>query len=307
MESVVLSIVKLFLMLAVGFVARKLSVMDKATTKGLSSLLIKVTLPALIFTSMQRSYTPQLFSESLTVLGISAGVYAMYFVVALIVGKTFRAPDRDKGVYQFVVLFSNVAFMGFPVLASVFGNDSIFFAAMFNIPFHFLVFTVGVVMMTRGHESGKSLSPALFLSSGVLMTLAGFLFFLFQIPVWAPLFDTLKLVGDLTIPLSLITVGSILTEVSPKEVLSGWRIYVLTALRLLILPAIVYAVLRPFVSGGYLLYVPVVLAAMPAAVNAPLIAQEYGGNEILASKILFVSTSLSLVTVPLVLIFLSSH
>lgn len=294
------------MMLFAGFAARKSEIIDQHTTKGLSALLIKVTLPALIFTSMQKEFSNELLRESVVITALSFGVYGIYFIIALATGRILRGGVKDTGVYQFAILFSNVGFMGFPVLGSVFGQDSIFYAAMFNIPFHFFVFTLGVYLMTRGHAADARFDWRLFLSPGIVATVAGFVFFISGLKLPAVIYDPVKYVGDITIPLSMITVGSILTEVHHKELMAGWRIYYISFMRLLVLPAVVFFFVRLFTDNPMMIYVPVVIAAMPVAVNAPLIAHEYKGNALLASRLLFVSTLLSLFTLPVVLMILKA-
>lgn len=306
MNIIFISVIKLFMMLSAGFAARKSGVIDQHTTKGLSALLIKVTLPALIFTSMQKDFSPALLRESFIITALSLGVYGLYFVIALFTGKVLRGGKRDTGVYQFAILFPNVGFFGFPVLSSVFGEGSIFYAAMFNIPFHFFVFTLGVYLMTRGHEEDAVFDWKLFFSPGIIATVAGFVFFVFSLKLPSVVYDPVKFVGDVTIPLSMITVGSMLTEVHHKELIAGWRVYFISFMRLILLPAVVFVFVRLFTDNPMLISVPVVIAAMPVAVNAPLIAQEYNGNALLASRILFLSTLLSLFSLPLVLMVLQA-
>ena len=306
MSAVFISVIKLFMILFAGFVSRKSGVIDQHVTKGLSSLLIKVTLPAMIFTSMQKEFSSELLRESFLITALSFGVYGMYFILALLTGVLLGEDKKDTGVYQFAIIFSNVGFIGFPVLSSVFGQDSIFYAAMFNIPFHFFVFTLGVYLMTRGHSEDAEFDWKLFLSPGIVATVAGFIFFVFSLKLPLIIYDPLKFVGDVTVPLSMITVGSMLTEVNHKELVAGWRVYFICLMRLAVLPAIVFFFVRLFTSNPIMVFVPVVLAAMPVAVNAPLIANEYKGNALLASRLMFVSTLLSLLTLPVVLMILKS-
>ncbi|MCL1865511.1 MAG: AEC family transporter [Spirochaetes bacterium] len=295
---------KLFLMILVGFIGRKSNVIDKQTTKGLSALLIKITLPVLIFASMQKEFAEELLSRSFIITGLSFGIYAVYFIIAIIIDKLLKGGNKDTGAYQFAILFSNVGFMGFPVLSSVFGDESIFYAAMFNIPFHFFVYTIGVYLMTRGHSDSTKFNLRLFFNPGVIATVLGFIFFYFSIKLPSIIYDPLKLIGNITIPMSMVTVGSMLTEIHHRELVAGWRVYFISFMRLIILPAIVFFFVRLFTDDPMMIYVPVVIAAMPVAVNAPLVAHEYNGNALLASRLMFISTLLSLFTLPIVLLIL---
>jgi len=135
---------------------------------------------------------------------------------------------------------------------------------------------------------------------------AGFIFFIFSLKLPVIIYDPVKLAGDVTVPLSMITVGSMLTEVHYKEMMAGWRVYFISFMRLALLPAVVFFFVRLFTDNPMMISVPVVLAAMPVAVNAPLIANEYNGNVLLASRLMFVSTLLSLITLPVVLMILKA-
>ncbi|MDP3486394.1 MAG: AEC family transporter, partial [Bacillota bacterium] len=143
-------ILVLFIILIAGYIARKLDVVDDRMTKGFSSLLLKLALPALIIDSLQQTYSPELLREGGLILLISFVVYGASGVLALFLPRLLRSEQGEIGVFRFALLFSNVGFMGYPVVLAIFGQEGLFYAAIYNLPFNLLVFTLGVVVMTLG-------------------------------------------------------------------------------------------------------------------------------------------------------------
>lgn len=303
-QSVLNQILVLFLTLVVGYLARRLRVFDEQATKGLSSLLLKVALPALIIDSLQQSFSPELLKASGQVLVIAFCVYAASGLLALLVGKLLKAPDSDIGVYRFALMFSNVGFMGYPVINAVFGSEAVFYAAIYNLPFNLIVFTLGILIISWGGEkAAQQVTPAMFFNPATISVAIGFALFLFSVKLPGPLATTVSQLGSLTTPLSMILIGALLASTKLSETLGNWRIYVVSSLRLLIIPLAIWGVLRTLTSDPLLIGVPTIIAAMPVAANTAILAQEYKANSLLASQLVFVSTLLSIITIPLLAYF----
>ncbi|NLW17413.1 MAG: AEC family transporter [Firmicutes bacterium] len=305
-QNVLNQILVLFLILIVGYVARRLRVFGEEMTKGLSSFLLKVALPALIVDSLQQSFTPELLRASGQVLVIAFVVYLASGLLALLVGKLLKAPATDIGVYRFALMFSNVGFMGYPVVNAVFGSEAVFYAAIYNLPFNLIVFTVGILIISLGGQrETQKITPAMFFNPATVSVAIGFMFFLFSVKLPTPLAITVEQLGSLTTPLSMILIGALLANSNFKEMLGNWRIYVVSSLRLLVIPLTIWLVLRNVTTDPLLIGVPTIIGAMPVAANSAILAQEYGANSFLASQMVFVSTLLSVVTIPLIAYFLA--
>lgn len=313
-QSIVLGkVFVLFLLLLAGFAARRLQLFDDATTRGLNTILLKITLPALTIVSMQMNYNAALLAESIQLLGISICVYAASFLIALALPLFLKPKSGEKGVFQFVILFSNVAFMGFPVVKSVFGESALFYAAIYNLPFNFLSFTLGVILLMQDRSfsrtteigSGYRISIKQLLNPGVVAVLIGFAFFALNIRLPQVIKEPLELLGNVTIPMSMFVIGAILAQNSLTKAFTNWRLYVLAALRLLVLPYILWLILRNVIDNKMFLGVIVLICGMPAAASTPILAQAYGGNYETAAQSVFLSTMLSVFTIPLLALILA--
>lgn len=289
----------LFLFMAVGIGAGRLRILDEATTKGLSRFLVTFVLPALILDSMQQPLTPALRSQAWTILGISFGVYGLSFLLAFPLVRLLGARGGEAGALVFGAVFSNVVFMGFPVFEALFGRESLFIASIYNIPFQLLAFSLGPFILSRSAGGKARLRAGGFVTPAGLATFLGFGLFLLGFHLPGFLGKAAGLLGSMTTPLSMALVGAILSRLPLKALAGGARTWALALYRLAFLPALLLAVLRLLGFQGLLLYLPVVAASMPVAVNAAILAEAYGGDSRTASALVLVTTLLSLLSIPL--------
>jgi predicted permease len=293
-------VIVLFIIMVVGFYAKKRKFLNTSVDKGLSELLINITLPFMIVTSFNIKYEAEMVINAEKIL-----MYSFFIHLSLIfISKVFffKFQKSKQQVFRFITIFCNVGFMGYPVLESIYGGIGVFYAAIFNIPFNILVWTVGVMIYT-GEKDFKSMRKAI--TNPALAAVAiGLILFLFSVNLPVPIETSLKLVGSTTTPISMIIIGSMLAELEFKNIFSDFAIYYATVVRLLIVPMIIYVVLKFLKVDELLLNICVILQAMPAAVTTAIIAEKYGGDGLLASQCVFITTIVSVITIPIVILFL---
>jgi malate permease and related proteins len=301
--TVVDQVLVLFILLVVGYVIRKLKLIDYVVTRGISSLLVNLTLPALVITAMQLDFSPSRLNESFLVIGISGACYGLSLLIGWAATALIRPAHGDRGVYRFSSVFANVGFIGYPVLDAIWGRESLFYVALCNIWFNVLLFTLGTRLVAAGKpkaEESKADRLGAFLNPGTIATVLGFLLFISSVKLPLVLGKPLELLGNATTPLAMMVTGSFLAQIKFSSIWTDARVYVFTAVRLIVIPVIVFLLLWLAGVRGMVLAVPVVLAAMPVGVNASIMADQFGGGSEKASQIVFISTLFSIVTVPLV-------
>ena len=287
----------LVLLIAAGYVAVSTKIVDPRATRGLSGLLINITIPALIVASMQVPFTPERLVGAETLVLATAVLYVFSFALAWVVSKAMRVPAAEEGVLQFAIVFGNVGFMGFPVALTLFGEESLFYVAIFNLVFNVLVFSVGIAMLTGEREGG--FDPRLLANPGIAASVVGLALFLGSVEIPAPFIDAIGLLGGVTTPLAMIIVGAMLATFPAREMVGDWRIWATSAVLLLAVPVAYCYLFSPVFSDPLVNGVMITMAAMPAAANTAIFAEQYGADARLASQIVFVSTIGSLVTIPL--------
>jgi predicted permease len=294
---IVTQVTTLFLIMAIGFIARKAKILNPESTKGLMALLVNITAPLTALTAFQFDFSKQMLDEAGVVLFFSIAVHLFSILLSKVL--FFRMPDVTGRVLRFATVFSNCAFMGYPVIGGFFGPRGVFLTAIYVAVFNIFAWTYGVFIFTSKADR-DSLKHAL-LNPGVISVVLGMLMFLFSIKLPRPLAQTFELVGGMTTPISMLIIGSLLAELKFTELFSGLAVYYGSMVRLLVIPLLSLSCLRFFGIKGIVLGVCVLAVAMPAATLTAPLADQNGGDARFASRVVFLSTIFSMVTIPVVL------
>lgn len=293
-------IIILFLIMIVGFIAKRKNIMNNEVSRGLTELVLNVTFPFMIIASFNFEYSKEMMNTGMIILGIS---FAAHLLLIAAGGILFRKyPQNLKGVLRFITVFSNCGFMGYPVINSIYGTVGVFYTAIYNIPFNIFMWTFGVMFFT-GEKNTKDIKKVL-LNPGIIAVFIGLILFIFSIKLPYVIYSTLDLIGATTTPLSMMIIGSMLADSDLKTIFSGFTVYYAALLRLVITPAVVFAILYLAGARGMLLGIPVLISGMPAAANTAIMAEKFNADSMFASKCIFITTLLSAVTIPLILLFL---
>ena len=296
MSAIISKMLMLFLLIAVGFAAYKLKAIDRVANKSLSRFVLNITLPCTVLDSVMEGVPSASAGDAGLFFLLVALIYAIQFALALITPGLLRAPKQDRGVYIFAMVFANVAFMGYPLTEVIFGPASAFYVSILNIMFNLLCYTVGILLLS-GSSEGVNLK--LLISPANIATILAIIIYVTHIQFPPIITDTVGTLGRVTTPVSMILVGSILATLPVRAIFDEKRIWGLCALRLVAAPAAVWAVLHIFLHDPFILGILTVLAAMPTATMTSMLSLEYGANEKLASQIVFITTLLSAVTIPI--------
>ncbi len=298
-SSIINLMLILLILLLVGVFARKTGVINDQANKHLTRIVVVLAQSAMILAAVMNAEPSLTGLELLGLVGISFVAYAIMLVVVVLFTWVLRIKPGDRGVFQFMALFGNVGFMGFPIVASLFGDAAVFYASLFNIPFNLLTYSLGVMMISSGSGKKARINFKQFLNAPLISAVVAVLIFVLKIPIPKPIAGATELLGDMVVPAAMLVIGSSLGNMSLKEVFGDWRLYVLAPVKLILMPVIIWAILRIFVTNPLILGMATVLASMPVAANSTLLCTEYKGNEALASKGVFITTVLSVLTIPL--------
>lgn len=282
--------------IAAGYLARRLGYLGGETDQKLSKIILNITMPCLIIASVTTGETLPEASKILSTLKVAAVFYGVEMLVAVAAPRILGGTEQQKGVWRYILVFPNVAFIGYPVTVAVFGPEALFYAVILVLPFNLLAYSIGPLMLAgRAKFRWQQLASPCIIAAVLALVVA-----LCRLSLPALVGECAAFVGDLTTPLSLLVVGSLLAGLSVKQVFASPRLWVLTALRLLLLPALLWVILgwmqvEPLVAG-----IAVVLMAMPAAVNGAMLCMEYHGDTECMAQGTFLTTLVSIFTIPVV-------
>ncbi len=297
----------LFSLILVGYVVKKLNVVSDEFQAGIAPLIMNVTLPAFILSSMNFEFSVETLKSSGLLVVISFALYGLAFIFSKLYSKVVKNDDGKRAVIEYTIMFSNTGYMGYPVVAQLFGEKGVFYAAVYNLSFNILIWTYGVDLLSGKSSSGLPLKERLkaLINPGLIAVVLGFVIFVLNWSFPKPVADLLAMIGSTTTPLSMMFIGFILTEVNADDILKNHQLWLVSAIRLIALPAASYFVLLLFGFSGLTLYIPVVIVAMPAAVNTAIFASRYNADYRLGSLLIFASTLLSIVTIPVLMMLIN--
>ena len=291
----------LLILLIIGYVCAKLNVTTKEFNKVASKVAINVFFFAMIISSVANKEIPMTGSELTFGIAMMFVFILISLVLAVLTPRVFRIKDGDIGMYELLIGFMNTAFIGYPVIQAMYGEESVFFAATSGIPFNLAIYTIGIIMLNKNRNDGAKLNFKNILTPPLIATVISIFIFAFKIPVPSIIDEACDLMAGAAIPLSMFVVGSSLGDVPLKEAFSDKRMYLLSFVRLIVCPAVVWLLLKPFVSNSVMLGTIVILASTPMPVIATILGIQYGRDGVESSKGIFLSTVLSMVTMPAII------
>jgi len=297
---VINQMVQLFMILGLGYFLNKINLFDADLNQKLNKLLLYVTTPAMVLASVSSVKQSSNDEEVIFVLFVAIVVFALLPLISYVIVRMMNIPIHQRGLYMFMTVFSNIGFMGFPVMKAIFGNEAVFYTAIFNMVFNFLVFTLGVVLINYGTTNQVKLSAKNLLSPGIISSLVAIIVYFLKIPIPTVLGSTFDMVGNITTPIAMMLIGSTLANINIKEVFTEFRIYPYTIIKQLLIPIIAYPILKYFIASPLVLGVALINLAMPVGNSAVLFANEYDGDVELSAKSVFITTLSSVFTIPLI-------
>lgn len=301
-KEVMANVVSLFLVILAGVYGVKRKFINDEIQKGLTKILINITLPLLIISSFSVE-----FDDSMKGNIGKAFIYSLiFFIIAGIISKVLLIPIKDKekkSVLQFCNVFSNCGFIGFPIISSIYGAEGVVYTAIFNLFFNVFVWSYGVALYTD--KLDKKTLKKILVNPGIVAVYIGLPIMLLNIHIPECLSKSIDLIGDMTTPLSMIIIGCILTKVKIKEAFKDWILYYESLIRLIIIPITIFVIAKVMKDDSILIKTIIVLQAMPAATMASIVAENLGKDSKFAAIVIFVTTLLSVVTFPLILSIIS--
>ncbi len=289
----------LFSLMVIGFAARKFGVLSHAANGEISRLILKICMPAFILSSMNFEFSADMMRDANLLIVMSFIVYGASIIISKIYSGVTKPDKKSKSVIEYVIIFSNSGFMGYPVIAMALGDKGVFYAAMYNLSFNVVVWTYGALLFSGEKLSFRALKHLV--QPATVAIVVGYVMFISSMSFPAPILSLLKMVGGMTTPLSMMFIGAVLTEIDVRTSLKNGHVYMTSAIRLLLLPFLTYLVLTAIRLTGYTLMIPVIITGMPAAVNTAILASDFGADYKMASLLVFISTLFSMVTIPLMI------
>jgi predicted permease len=243
----------------------------------------------------------------------SAGLMLLAMTVSALISiavvKMMKVPQSDRGVYRMLLTFTNNGFMGYPLSLAVFGEDGLFLMIIANAIFMIYLYSVGIILLIYDKDGKMDIKSAMksILSIPFITSAIGLLMFFFGIHLPFLVENFLKTIGDMTIPLSMLIIGIQLTESRVRDVLTNKYLYITMLLKLIVMPVLLFGlfVWLPFNSLAFCIVI--FAMTLPSAAVIPVLSDLYGTNTKVASQGVFLTTMLSMITIPIYALLLTLY
>lgn len=320
-------ILVLLTMMALGFFAEKKHWVTDSGYRQISGLVVNIFNPMLVVNGVLAN---TLTVDSRMVFENLRGV-VLYFAVMILLGmigsRLLFPADRERRQYQLMYVFSNVGFMGIPVLSGLFGTECVIYITFYILGFNLLLYTYGIAVVRRDGSSLHAVSDKMtarvdvagikasegdkdrkkekgswhkIVNPGVVACIAAILIFVFQLRLPDAALTFFDYMGNATIPLSMIVIGISIGKMPFRTFFSSARMYLFCAVKLLAAPLAAAFLFRGLFDSEMLFGIFVLMFSMPVGSIVTMIFNEYGRGETVCSQGIVLSTLLSLITIPVV-------
>ena len=295
MQVIISQMAVLFILIAAGYVTGKIKMLTTEGIKTLSRIVLNISTPSVILTSVLGDTGGITVSKTAYFMLLTLIAHVLYFAVALPASRAL-GKTKNTGLFCAMITFGNVGFMGYPVAQAIFGFESMYYAALFNVVFNIIVYSVGIIMIS---EKGGRVNLKVLLNATLFASLISFIIVFTGFRVPNIISDALRLAGGINTPCAMLVIGATLSQIAFKDVFSEWRLYPVALLKVIVMPILSWLVFRQFVTDELMLGLLIILSGMPIAAAVAMISIEYGGDGRIASSGIFLTTLISGATIPL--------
>lgn len=285
----------LFILMLVGFISIKKNIISSSSRKSFSDLLINFVLPCNIIASfMSQKFTADMLVKSVTILLVSFGVQILNIIMSKFL---YRGIEHDKQmVLRYATICSNATFIGLPIIGGIYGDEGILYTSIALLPLRISMWSAGLALFTV--TSRKDTIKTLVTHPCIIAVFIGFAIMILNIPLPVFLSKSIISLSNCNTFLSMLVIGMILGEIDFKTVFSKLVIYY-AFVRLALMPIIIYIILTVLGIDSVVRGVATLMAAMPAGSTTAILASKYDCDAQFASKVIFVSTLISMASIPL--------
>lgn len=298
LTTVFFQMLSLLIMIGAGVLAAKTNMVDDHTNSHLSSLIVNIFNPLLVFSSAANSVGTVSTDAMTIVWGIAIGMFAIFIVAGMILSPLFDRDHLQRKIYQLMFVFSNTGFIGIPVVSSILGSEYIIYVTEFMLVYTVIFYTYGTALL-EGKFSLSSLKSMF--NSGTVFSVAALLLIFLNIHLPGFILSAVTYLGNATTPLALLAVGFTLAKSDLRKTFSDVKLYIFSIVKLLVLPLFMLPLLHLVTNDHGLIAVSMIMFGMPVG-NMPLmLGTQKGIDCTTCSAAIILTTVLCVLTIPVLM------
>ena len=286
----------MFALMLLGLLLSRRGMITEQGSRDLSNVLLYAVIPCVIL----RSYMSEFSTEKLRAMGLSALIAVIAFAASIAVA--YLTCGTRHRIENFAVAFGNAGFIGIPLVTAVFGPEAAFYVVSFSTFANLLQWAYGIVIISGKKETMNL--RMVFVNPVFISMVIGIALFVLQPTLPTVVTGTIGYIADGNTVLAMIILGYYLSKVQLRGLFADVRLYLFSALRLLVVPAVTILVFLPFpFARGEITLITLIAAATPIASSTAIFAQKFDQDYRRAVSYVCLSTILSVATLPLVMLF----
>ncbi len=289
--------IKIFVIMAIGFAAKKMGLIDEGCKQKLSGLLVNLLLPVSMVVSSQQPFGVEHLKGAGQIALISFLYYMVAFACGLGIGKLVKMETKKTAMFTMLIAFANTGFVGMPLLGQIIGETGTLYGAIYNSVFDVLYFSYGIYLIS-GDGREKIDWKALFGNPMIWVAFITIFFYVMPFRFPAVLTDSLGLVGNCMMPVSMLIIGAEIAGMDRKSVLSDKASYGVSAIRMFLFPLITFGIMKILDAEYEVAATAVILSAMPSGSLNVIMGQKYENNARFAATAVMQNTVLMVITLP---------
>ncbi len=304
----------LFIIMLVGFIAAKLKVINEEANKGLSRLLFNITFPLLIFTTfISKEFSYQILNNSLFVLLFSFLALIVLYLTGYISSKLQKMEPSKAIVHILHTTHGNIAFVGLPIIGSIFGSEGMLYATIFILANESILWSLSIFLLNYKNNSSIKKGLLNLVNPITISFFLGIIGMIYEIKIPVTLLSPIVDLGHITITLSMLYIGAMLSFIKVHHIFKHYNLYILAFNKLLLAPVImifiINAVLQLFnIKVDFqALSIVIIQVAMPANTVLVILAKEFNGDYEQATENMLVTTIISIFTIPYIIYLVNKY
>lgn len=301
-QAVLQQTIIMFIIVIIGVICYKFRLITDEGKKQLSTLVMYIVNPLLIFLAYQTDFRMDLLEGLLWTGGMAIITYIVFILISNIIIK--NKDGRETEIERFSIIYSNCGFMGTPLILGVFGTEGVVLQNGFITVFNICVWTHGI-MSIKGEKDIRSILNA-FKAPALIAVFLGLICFFFQIRIPEIPCTALNHIAEMTTPLAMLVAGASIAGSNIFKSLKKPRIYLITLLKLIVFPLIGLLIIFLLPAPEKAKLITLIEIACPTATIGMMFAITFNKNSEYCSQIFAVTTLLSMLTLP-VIVFLGTQ
>ena len=298
----VTQILILFTIMFIGVIARKKNIINEHAKDALSTIIVNIGMPCLVLSSTNFQSSSDIRPNIINIFVITAIYYVAVIIISFLIVKVLKIKVPRSNVFISLLVFANVGFIGYPVARAFFQEVGIFYAAIANLLYHIVMWTFGILLF----DSKEKIKFSKIFNVGAVSCAATIILFLSGLKLPYIIQNALQLTGNMSVPLSMILIGAMIAEVKIVNMFSDKDILIMTFIKNFLLPIITAVILKFLGFNAIVISICTLMAAMPSGALNAIFAREYDAEPVFASIGVFVSTLLCIISLPVVVFFLTT-